>query len=623
MGDRRGDPGSPSLAAPLPWIIMTTDHTEHEPSLRYRVAMPNPSDHSFHVWLDFAPSGNEEVRLVFPVWTPGSYLIREYPRHLTAFKALDESGRELEWGKKEKNIWTLRPDGADRITVSYRLYANELSVRTNHLNSDHGYFNGTATFLYPEHLRDRSVTLEIEAPSGWRAFTGLDPIAGSDRVFGAPSYDRLADSPVEIGDHDFLDFEIEGIHHRFVLAGEGFVDKERLERDLIKVVEESLRLFGSLPYRHYTFICHFTNQGGGGLEHENSCTIQTGRDVLRDEKKYGKFLELIAHEHFHAWNVKRIRPAAFDRFDYSRESYTTLLWVFEGITSYYDELLLVRAGLRKPEDYLSDLAKKLTNRSRTPGRHVMSLAEASFDAWIKYYRQDENAANSQISYYAEGSLAAFVLDLEIRRRTEGGRSLDDVMRHMNSTLGSGSGGLEEDGLSEVIDRATGLDLSQLLRQLIHEVSEPDFARALAWVGVELGRKSPETRRFAGTKIEKGYLGVTTRSTEGRLRLDRVLLGTPAADAGLESGDEIVAFDGRRVTPGTFQDRVAERVPGSEVTITLFRHDVQREVAARIGTNPFPAFELKPSADPGDDARSRFKQWTGQDLPVRAVETDRS
>jgi predicted metalloprotease with PDZ domain len=588
----------------------------HESAVHYRIAAPRPAERLLEVGLRFTPPGPGTVRLVFPVWTPGSYLVREHERHLQDFRARDHKGAELPWRKSAKNVWEVETGSGGPVSLSYRLYAAELSVRTSHLDSDHASLEGTATFLCVEGLRERQAVLEIHPPEGWKVATALEPLPGSGLRFGADDYDHLVDCPVEMGDFTESRFEVRGVPHRFVVCGRGNWNARRITEDTAKIVEEAARIFGGLPYPHYTFLCHQVRGGGGGLEHRNSCSIQVDRNAFASGTAYRDLLDLVAHEHFHVWNGKSIHPAAFDRIDYGGECYTSLLWIFEGFTTYYGWLLPMRSGLVAVEAWLDTLARRLTDRARTPGRARMSLAEAGFDAWIKYYRPNEHAPNAQVSYYSEGALAALVLDLEIRRLTEGARSLDTVMAHLEREHGRGRPGLGEDGLPRVLEAVAGTDLEDLHRELAHDRADPDYAARLRWVGLDVVREPPETRETADGKRPAGFLGVTLTRDRDRNVLGRILEGTPAAEAGLQSGDEILAVEGVRLEPSSLRDRISACAPGEPVRLALFRRDVLREVTVTPGADPFPRYRLRAHPEAGEAERERFHSWCGATLPEK-------
>src|SRR5919107_1608080 len=419
--------------------------------ISFTVAMPRPHTHLLEVEVAIkrAASGRQEERLVMPVWTPGSYMIREFERHVQDFAATDAAGQPLKWEKTNKNTWRVVTNGARDWRATYRVYANELSVRTSELNSGHAFWNNANILMYLDGYLQSPSTVRVLAPDVWKVATGLPAVLGQKNTFRAENFDVLYDSPFEVTNFKTLVFNVKGVAHRIVIDGEGNYDPERMRRDVQKIVETQVELMGSeVPYRDYTFILHLRADAGGGLEHLNSTALGYPRFGFRIERgdratsaapnttgtpqrDYRGFLSLVSHEFFHLWNVKRIRPDVLGPFDYTQENYTKLLWVAEGITDYYADLVLRRAGLITESEFLSATARAMQNLQNTPGRLVLSVEESSYDAWIKYYRQDENSVNSQISYYDKGAILGLLLDLEIRKRSNNAKSLDDVLRYLN------------------------------------------------------------------------------------------------------------------------------------------------------------------------------------------------
>ncbi|MBX0329314.1 M61 family peptidase [Oscillochloris sp. ZM17-4] len=471
--------------------------------ITYTITMPEPHTHLFHVEVVIDAVTSSVLDLVLPGWTPGSYMIREYARHVQEFAALGPDGAALPWRKTAKDTWRVEAGAAGAALVRYKVYANELTVRTSHLDASHGYFNPSTLCMYVPGRTEEPLGVHVDAPEGWRVSTALelgDRGQGTgDRgreVFVAQDYDELVDSPFECGTQRVLPFTVDEVPHEIVIWGRGNEDEARLVADTRRIVEVQRDMFDGLPYPHYSFILHLTDGRGGGLEHRNSVTNMVDRWTFRPERSYERYLSLTSHELFHVWNVKRLRPAPLGPFDYRSENYTRLLWFVEGVTSYYDELLLVRAGLMQPGRFLEKLADEILALQGQPGRHVQSLEESSFDAWVKFYRPDENTANSSISYYLKGSLVCLLLDMEIRRRTGGERSLDDVVRELYGRYPiSGPGIPEEGGVIAAVEAVAGAHdgaFRDFFARYIAGTDELDYAAALAAAGLELrwGHRQP-------------------------------------------------------------------------------------------------------------------------------------
>jgi len=595
-------------------------------SIVYHISMLRPHTHLYDVALDISDIDAPVLDLALPAWTPGSYLIRDYARHVQCFAATSEHGAPLPWRKTDKTTWRIESNGARRIRVSYQVYAFELSVRTSHLDGSHGYFNPGTVFMYQRARTHEPCQVRVETPAAWHVTTGLERAEPADTEgtwhhFMAHDYDELADSPFECGTHRLLTFEVDGVPHEIALWGHGNEDEQRIVADTRTIVETTRAMFGSLPYRRYVFIVHLVENGYGGLEHRNSVTNIIDRWGFRPARSYEKFLALTAHEFFHVWNVKRIRPAPLGPFDYAAENYTRQLWTMEGITSYYDHLILLRAGLISRERYFETLADDIKLLQSQPGRALQTLEQSSFDAWIKFYRPDEHSPNSSVSYYLKGSLVALLLDLEIRCRTGGRHSLDDVMRYLYAEhagdrvheLYSGSNAArpgfdEDDGFCRSVEAIAGTAGGAYREFLAHAVAgtrELDYARAFNTVGMQL---------VWGYSVETdngrppAWHGLRLKTEHGRLKVAVALAGGPGEAAGVYAGDEIVALDGIRVDEERLKTRIAERLPGQVVTLSLFRRDDLLHIPLLLGEAPPDTLTIAPTENPTDEQKRRLEEW---------------
>jgi predicted metalloprotease with PDZ domain len=583
----------------------------------YTVSMPEPHTHLLRVEMRVGGEGGAslpaELDLVMPVWTPGSYLVREYARHVQDFAAGAPDGGSapspLPWRKVNKNTWRVSTAGARAVVVSYAVYANELSTRTNELNDRHAYWNNAATLMYVAGRLGAPSTLRVVPRPGWKIATALPAAPGAPDTFRAGNYDELYDAPFLAGDFKTIPFDVRGVPHRLVIDGEGNYDPERLRRDVPKIVEAAAALMGGLPYRDYTFLLILHPTAGGGTEHANSASLIFRRFNFRAEPAYRDFLSLVAHEHFHAWNVKRIRPDALGPFDYTSENYTRLLWVAEGVTSYYENILLRRAGLLSDRDYLNMIAADIAALQATPGRREMSVEEASFDAWIKQYRPDENTINSSVSYYSKGALLGLLLDLEIRRRSAGARSLDDVMRHLYAEFYKKDRNYTPADFQRAAETMAGSSLAEFFRRYVSGREELDYDTPLAAAGLQL-LPAPGER---GRPTERAYFGATLRQEGDRLLVVNVPAGTPAYDQGIYAADQIVALDGARVTLEAFNARLAERKPGDDVRLTVFRADDLRTIPVKLGARPDTNFRIAPVKNPTAQQSRLYEQWLGAPL----------
>lgn len=600
------------LASAISTSAQPTQPTTSTPEIAFTVSMLKPHTHMLDVEVRIKRKAGEEAPpaevLVMPVWTPGSYMIREFERHIQDFFAVDASGGALPWEKINKNSWRVTTNGSRDWRATYRVYANELSVRTNQLNSDHAFWNNAALLMYLEGFLKSPSTLQILAPQPWRVATGLPEAPGPKNTFRAENFDILYDSPVEVSAFKTLAFDVKGVPHRIVIDGEGNYDPERMRRDVQKIVEASVELMGAeIPYKDYTFILHLRANTGGGLEHLNSTALGFRRFGFKPESDYRNFLSLVSHEFYHLWNVKRIRPDALGPFDYTKENYTKLLWVAEGVTSYYENIILRRAGLITDKEFLAGAAKSFQNLQKVPGRKVMSAEEASFDTWIKYYRQDENSVNSQVDYYDKGAIIGLLLDLEIRKLSKGKKSLDDVIRHLYNEFYKNDRNYSPADFQKVSELMAGASLEDFFAKYVRGREELDYNASLAAAGLRL-----ETTLATGAQkpVETAYLGADLVQEDDRLIVSRVYAGSPAYEQGLNTGDQIVALDNRRVTREFFDARMAEKKPGDLANLTIFRFDDLSSLPLKLGGSIDTPYRIVAVENPGAEQRQIYQSWLG-------------
>lgn len=576
------------------------------PQIFYQVSMPQPTSHLFEVTLTIDHWQESQLNLKMPVWTPGSYLVREYSRNLQDFTAQDSQNKaRLIFEKVSKNHWQVETENSTSIIIFYRVYAHELSVRTNHLDDSHGYFNGAALFLYIPGLESLSSVLEVIPPqTDWKVTTTLESLEGKPNTFLVPDFDTLVDSPVEVGTHQYYKFQVRKKNHQLAIWGSGNINAEKVIRDMEKIIEVEADLYGGLPYDNYSFLLHLSNNGFGGLEHKNSCTLNYSRFGFRDSEKYNRFMQLVAHEFFHLWNIKRIRPKALEKFDYEQENYTPSLWFSEGTTSYYDLLIPLRAGLYNSKVFLANLGKEITRFLLTSGREVQPLAESSFDAWIKLYRRDANSDNSQMSYYLKGELVSLLLDLLIRDRTENQRSLDDVMRQMWEKFGKNEIGFSENQLQEVIQSVANRDLTNFFQDCLHTTKELPFNDYLEPFGLRL-QAVQENNAIPHT-------GLKVQSENGKEMIKFVAANSPAQVAGISPDDELLALNGIRVTAEQLPERLKDYQANDMIELSVFHQDMLKTVQLQLA-NPQPSrYEVIRIQNPSDRQVQNIVGWLGSD-----------
>lgn len=599
------------------------------PPLRYTIRPKSLEAHLFEISCTVSDPDPQGQRFQLPAWIPGSYLIRDFARHVVSIRA--QSGRrQLPIAKLDKHTWITPPESGP-VTVTMEVYAFDLSVRGAYLDAIRGFFNGPCVFLRAIGNDARACEVNILPPRGarartWRVATTLrrkDAPAYGFGVYRAVDYDELIDHPVELGTFALGEFQAGGVTHAIAISGRHEADMDRLCKDLRRLCTTQIALFETpAPFNRYLFLVNAVGDGYGGLEHRASTALLCSRDELPQRgtravtDSYRTFLGLASHEYFHAWNVKRIKPAAFTPYDLERENYTTLLWAFEGITSYYDDLLLVRSGLISQQDYLETLGRSITSLLRTPGRAHQTVSESSWDAWIKYYRQDENTPNSQVSYYLKGSLVALNLDLLIRARTRGRKSLDDVMRTLWVRYGQTSAGVPEDGIERIAEEVSGLRLRGFFDRALRSTQELQLAQPLRAMGLEMQLRAAESWSDRGGKVQperpaRPPIALGARMTDDPigLRLTHVFDGGAAQAAGLAANDVIVALDELKVNMRNFEQRLNAHVPGDRVDLHFFRRDELQRAQLEVLAAPADTCALSISTSDRGAARRRAN-WLG-------------
>jgi predicted metalloprotease with PDZ domain len=572
------------------------------PEVEFTISMSKPWTHLLEVEMRIrAAKMPDKTEITMPVWTPGSYLVREYARHVQDFAAKDAGGNALNWTKINKNNWQIETKGVAEFVVSYRVYANELTVRTNELNDNHAFFTPAALLMYPKGFLNIRSTVTVKPYGAWKVATGLPKVEGRENTFQAENFDVLFDSPFEVGNFKEITFEVQGKPHRFVVNGEGNYDLNKIARDTAKIADEGYKIFGELPFNDYLFILN--TRGGGGLEHLNSTALQWNKFGFTGDR-YTDFLTLVAHEYFHLWNVKRIRPDVLGPFNYEGENYTKLLWMAEGGTAYYEGILVQRAGLMSDRDFLSGKAGQIQALQERPGRFQTSLEEASWDAWIKYYRQDQNAINNQVSYYDKGEVVSFLLDVEIRVASKGTKSLDDVFRHLYNEFYKKNRNFTPEDYQKISEMMAGRSLDDFFRRYVRGREEIDYNSILNGIGLQLA--VTRTR-------EQAYLGANLTQSGDRLAVSSVPAETPAYEQGLNYNDQIIAVDGQRATLQFLNTHLGEKKVGDKIRLTIFRFDELREIEITLGGKGNASYRIVPVPNPTAEQKALYQSYMGVEL----------
>lgn len=557
-------------------------------SVYYQLRMPKPQNHYFEVEMTLSDFKEKQLDIKMPVWAPGSYLVREFAKNVNLVKAFDEKGKEIQVHKKKKNTWTILTDARKKIKIKYEVYSFELSVRTPFLDLTHGFVSGSGVFMYVEGYKDKTGTLEVFPHPFFKTISTSLPKASislqknGSQTFEFSNYDQLVDCPIEIGNQEVFEFTASGVKHTVAMYGEAYYDISALKVDMAKIVEAETAVFGINPNKEYTFIVHNVVDGLGGLEHANSCVLSVNRWTYSGAE-YRNFLNLVAHEYFHLWNVKRIRPIELGPFDYDQENYTTLLWVMEGFTSYYDELILRRVGYYTKEEMLGKIQSSVNYVEGSVGSRVQPLAHASFDAWIKAYRPTENSANTTMTYYSRGSVLGAVFDAMIISNSKGKQCLDHFMKHLYQKFYVEiNRGFTETEFKTELEKFVGKNLDDFFAKYIHGTEIIPYAEIFDKIGVIV----KDVATF------KPSFGATTREENGKVIVKSIRTGSCAEDAGISIGDEIIGCNGFRVDQSILEGMMNGLNTSETAELLLAREEKLFSVKVKMTNVRKPQFQFQ-------------------------------
>lgn len=543
--------------------------------IHFQLSFTEPQAHYVDVNLMISGFAGQSIDLKMPVWTPGSYLIREFSRNVEQVIAKNKEDQEIDIFKINKNTWRLE-NVQDEIIISYRVYSFEKSVRTNFIDHTHAFISSANTFFYLDGYLNHPVTVEVNIPKIWsKISTGLNKRSEDDSIFYAENFDILYDSPLEIGNQDTWIFQAAGIPHEFAMVGQAQYDKDKLSADITKIIEVETALWGSNPNDRYVFITHNHQSSHGGLEHLNSTVLASSRMAYSTSLGYLNYLSLVAHEYFHLWNVKRLRPANLGPFNYNEENYTSLLWIFEGFTAYYDNLIIRRCGFRNETEYLNELVSEFNIVLNRPGHQIQSVGLSSFDTWIKQYRPDENSPNVSISYYNKGAMLATMIDIWIIAQTGGAKRLDDVMRAAYNQFYL----IEDKGITELefqrlAEEVTGVDL-QIIFDAVYTTEELDYNTYFNLVGYQFTDLNKDSKTAS--------LGLKVSHVDGRTIIKYIDRNSAAWSDGLNVDDEIVAVNGNRLDSQGRELEIAIQIsnPGDHFNILVARDGLMQNIEVQL------------------------------------------
>lgn len=537
-------------------------------SIKYNLKMPKPQNHYYLVEMELEGFSKKEIEVKMPIWAPGSYLSREFAKNVNQVIAKDENGNNLTVQKTSKNTWNIVKGKAKKVVVNYEVYAFELTVRTSFLDLTHGFVSGSGIFMYVDGYKDSNGLLEVFPHESFSVITTAlnekseGVTKDGSTTFEFENYDQLVDCPIEIGNQEEFSFTAAGIKHNVGIYGFGNYDVEALKVDMAKVVQGATDIFGENPNKEYTFIIHNVVDGQGGLEHSNSTVLSVNRWTYSGAK-YADFLKLVAHEYFHLWNVKRIRPVELGPFNYDEENYTSLLWVMEGFTSYYEKLILLREGIYTKDQFLSKMFSSLNYVEGSVGTRVQPVSHASFDAWIKAYRPNENSANTTQSYYSGGSVKAMMLDAMIIKKYNGEKCLDHFMQLLYAKYYKAKNrGFSEEEFKAELAEFLGQSMDEFFDKYIDGTEIPDYNAIFRPIGLNV--------KYVGES--KPTIGLGVRDSGGKTIITSVQNGSAAEDAGLSVNDEIIGVNGMRADKGSLEDYFEFVQNGEKMNILYARED---------------------------------------------------
>jgi predicted metalloprotease with PDZ domain len=568
--------------------------------IEYTVSMENPNNHYFHVSLTYSGLRDKSVELKLPAWTPGYYMILDYAKYVIEFKASDGSGKILDWKKTSKNRWKIDTEKTDVLKVSYDVFAFRTSVADSFLDDGRGFISPTGIFMHPAGQKDHPVTVTIIPYEKFTEIsTGLDPFPGRADTYSASDFDVLYDCPILAGNQEILKFETGGIPYTIAAEKLGNIDRSKLVEDFKKIVETATSVIGEVPYKHYTFI--MMNRGMGGLEHTNSMAVFTNRLDFNSTELSDGWLSFIAHEFFHLYNVKTIRPVALGPFDYDEENYTNMLWLSEGGTVYYEDLILNRAGFYSREELFRELKTSISNYENIPGHLFQSVAQSSYDSWMLFFNRSENASNTTISYYDKGCAITMLLDLKIRYESGNKKSLDDVMRTLYQVYyKEKKRGFTDKEFREVCEKTAGKTLSEIFDVYIPTVKDIDYSKYLGYAGLSIDTNPAEV---PGT-----WLGIDTREDGENLIITKADWNSPAYNAGLSPQDIIKEINGEKANGDLLKNMLSDKNPGDRIKLTVSHREITNNVEVTLGKKTTRSFDIKPLPNPSPEQAAILAGW---------------
>ncbi|WMS88622.1 M61 family metallopeptidase [Pleionea litopenaei] len=578
-------------------VLLVTNLIDAKDQVHYLVDFQQPQHHLADIQVKFPKHEGKQLDISLPVWRTGRYEILDLSKGIRNFSAFDANGKALEWRAIDKASWRIESNG-EPVTIQYLLYANDIGSRTRHIDDTHAFLDATATFVYSPQLRDRPIKVRLMVPNKWRSRSGME--SAGKHTFVADNYDVLVDSPIETGIHSFREFTVGDREYELLFWGRGNYDEAKIEGDLAKLDRQVEAIWKEFPYSRYVYMIHATSGPRGATEHINSTVIQRQRDRFGSRSDYLDFMGTAAHELIHTWNVKAYRPAALVPYDYQKESYTPLLWVAEGSTSYYDTLLVRRAEISTQAEFHKEIAKSIEKLLNRPGREVQSVSEASWYSWIE--STNDFTINHGVNIYAKGSLVSWLLDYKIREATNNQKRFEDVHRLLFQRFNASEKGFTDEDLLSLVNEVTGKDFGSFWDDYVWGTKPIPFDDMLNYFGLKIERLKKED-----LKVDLGI------KYDNELVLERVKKHSSAWKSGLTSGDRIVAINKLRLSKDNIEERIEALPIGQNITIQFFRRDELKEATLLTEVNENTSLKIVPVEQPTDQQKEHYQSWTSHPL----------
>lgn len=580
-------------------LFWTTMNSSNQIKIQYILSMPKPQTHIFEVEMKISDFSTKEKFIDFqlPVWRSGRYMIFDFASGVLEFIAIDDAGKKLNFKKTSKSIWRVETNNSKEISIKYKIYANEFKFRTRGLNSEHGFVDGSSVFMFVEKFRNLPIELKALPFDDWKVTTGLQ--YESKNIFSAPNYDYLVDCPLEIGNQTEIDFDVDGIPHTIMIFGNNKVPRDTMISDFTKIIKSQKKFWGMYPYKKYIFMIHSTSLGGGGTEHINSTIMGTTPQNLNSIEEYRtKFLGLVSHEFFHTWNVKYLRPKGIVPYNFMEENYLEELWIAEGTTSYFDDLILVREKFKSTENYLKEFAQRVQNDRARPGNLVQSVSESSFDSWVKFWRNTPQSFNFESDYYEKGANVSFILDMELRASTNNKISLDDVFREMLKRFPFASAGYDLTDFKKVCEELSNKNLNEFFNKYVYGVAPIPWEKYFNVVGFELMKKD---------SIQQPLIGISVQESNEKTIVTNISSGSPFFNSGLDVGDEIISINDKRVK-GNFANSTSQLKINEKISILFSHGDDVKIISLNLNIAKQDAYILKQISNPSAIQKQTYLSW---------------